>query len=340
MLVRRANAGVLVEIFIVFAVAAILILRLILASTGYPQLGGGGLHIAHMLWGGLLMLAAIFMTFTTLGRPALTASALVGGVGFGLFIDEVGKFVTSDNDYFYRPAVAIIYVVFVLLFLVFRAVRKRDIPPTASLANALTLLREGVIRGFTSRDVDRIRALAAAAGTADPVTRGVGAIVAELRPARTVGPDLSRSVADSIRRGIERVLAWRWFDWLMVVLFILWTLFQVLAALLLIYGVLALKPSNGPDFPMYVELGAIILGGVLVLIGAVRVWWSRVAGFQWFNRAVLVSLLLTQLFRFYNDQFLAIAGLVFSMVAWGALHYLVNREIDRQRTAGGRPEGV
>src|SRR5438105_3470241 len=29
------------------------------ALSGYPQVGGHGLHIAHMLWGGLLMVLAI-----------------------------------------------------------------------------------------------------------------------------------------------------------------------------------------------------------------------------------------------------------------------------------------
>ncbi len=38
-----------------------------------PELGGHGLHIAHLLWG-------------------------------GFFIDELGKFITQDNDYFFKPA--------------------------------------------------------------------------------------------------------------------------------------------------------------------------------------------------------------------------------------------
>lgn len=35
--------------------------RLALQLVGYPRLGGGGFHIAHLLWGGLLMLAAIVL---------------------------------------------------------------------------------------------------------------------------------------------------------------------------------------------------------------------------------------------------------------------------------------
>ncbi|HEY5903448.1 MAG TPA: hypothetical protein VIU39_12900, partial [Anaerolineales bacterium] len=29
--------------------------RLFLSLSGYPQIGGGELHIAHVLWGGLLL---------------------------------------------------------------------------------------------------------------------------------------------------------------------------------------------------------------------------------------------------------------------------------------------
>ena len=39
-------------------------------------------------------------------RPA---GALAGGIGFGLFVDAIGKFVTSDADYFYRSAALLIY---------------------------------------------------------------------------------------------------------------------------------------------------------------------------------------------------------------------------------------
>lgn len=67
--------------------------------------------------GGLLMLLAIYLLLSYIGPVVRPAAALVGGVGFGLFIDEVGKFITSDNNYFYQPTAAIVCVVFVLIVL-------------------------------------------------------------------------------------------------------------------------------------------------------------------------------------------------------------------------------
>ena len=57
-LVRSADADLL-DTFLVSAVATLLIIRIFLEATGYPQLGGNGLHIAHVLWGGLGMLVAM-----------------------------------------------------------------------------------------------------------------------------------------------------------------------------------------------------------------------------------------------------------------------------------------
>src|SRR5215469_8925345 len=115
----------LYETFLVSAVVSLLLIRAALALSGFPQVGGGGLHIAHMLWGGLLMLLSLRLLLGFIGRAVQFTAAIVSGIGFGTFIDEVGKFVTSDNNYFFRPAVALIYVVFVLLSLSARALEGR-----------------------------------------------------------------------------------------------------------------------------------------------------------------------------------------------------------------------
>ena len=117
---RNAEAALLLENFFIAAVVSFLAIRAFLALTGYPQLGASGVHIAHMLWGGLLMLAALLLLLAYLDRSVQHVAAVIAGLGFGTFVDEIGKFVTADNDYFFRPAVAVIYVLFVATFLVAR----------------------------------------------------------------------------------------------------------------------------------------------------------------------------------------------------------------------------
>ena len=122
LLQRRPEDSFAVET-LASAVASVLATRLSLELTGYPQLGNDTLHIAHVLWGGLLMLVAGRLSLASYGSGIRRLSAAVLGVGFGLFVDEIGKFITRDHDYFFRPAAALIYISFVLLYLAAGGVR-------------------------------------------------------------------------------------------------------------------------------------------------------------------------------------------------------------------------
>jgi len=101
--------------------------RLFLQLTGYPQVGGGRLHIAHVLWGGLLLFVASLLPLILTNRWVYALSALLSGVGVGLFIDEVGKFITRTNDYFSPAAAPVIYALFLLTVLLYLEVRR---PPS------------------------------------------------------------------------------------------------------------------------------------------------------------------------------------------------------------------
>lgn len=117
--------------------------RLLLELTGYPQLGNSDLHIAHVLWGGVFLFAAALLPLIFANRWAYTWNALLAGVGVGLFIDEVGKFITQSNDYFYPPAAPIIYAFFLLTVLLYLQVRRPPPPdPRAELYWVLDALEE------------------------------------------------------------------------------------------------------------------------------------------------------------------------------------------------------
>ncbi len=108
-----------------FALSVILT-RLYLAATRYPQIGHGSIHFAHVLWGGLLLFIATLVPLIFSNKWAFKVSAFASGVGVGLFIDEIGKFITSTNNYFYPPAAPIIYAFFVLLVLLYYSLKKEN----------------------------------------------------------------------------------------------------------------------------------------------------------------------------------------------------------------------
>ncbi|WP_371829509.1 hypothetical protein [Rhodococcoides yunnanense] len=133
----------------IIAIVTILVTRLYLELTNYPQVGGGSLHIAHALYGGAAMMLALLVGWMFIGFGVRVVAVILGGIGFGLFLDEVGKFVTKDNDYFYGPSSEIMYVLVVLVLVGNRIVRDARRPShEETLANAALIAAQGVAHGL------------------------------------------------------------------------------------------------------------------------------------------------------------------------------------------------
>jgi len=149
--VRRRGARYYVLLVIISMAMCVGVTRLFLELTGYPQIAGGGLHIAHLLWGGLLVFLAALMTLTLYNHWVYSIAAIFTGLGMGLFLDEVGKFITRSNDYFYPSAASIIYVLFLVTVWLYMRVR-RPVPqePRAVMYRALDRLGEVLDRDLDS----------------------------------------------------------------------------------------------------------------------------------------------------------------------------------------------
>jgi hypothetical protein len=164
---RDATGSGAAEAFTLIAIATILITRLYLQLTGYPQVGGGELHIAHALYGGALMMLALLVGWMTLGTGSRILAVVLGGVGFGLFLDEIGKFVTKTNDYFYGPAAEIMYILVVVILVGARIVRAfRPLSAQECLASAAAIAADGLARGLADHRREIGLALAERAGAA------------------------------------------------------------------------------------------------------------------------------------------------------------------------------
>jgi len=145
-LVRRDFAERYLSVVLLSFAASVSLTRLFLSLTGYPQIGGGDLHIAHALWGGLLLFIATLLPLIIANRWVYTATAFLAGVGVGLFIDEVGKFITQRNDYFYPAAAPIVYAFFLLTILLLLNIRRfAEAVPHAELHQAIDQIQDMVI---------------------------------------------------------------------------------------------------------------------------------------------------------------------------------------------------
>ena len=328
-LVRNVDAGQLLENFLVAAVATLLAIRVYLAATGYPQVGGHGLHIAHMLWGGLMMLIAIVLMLSFLGKRVQRAASILGGIGFGTFIDELGKFITSDNNYFFRPTIALIYAIFVLMFLAFRAIqRRRQLSPDDYLANALDRVRDAVSHDMDADDRARALALLDRSDPRDPV---VGALRTVLRQTPSTSEATHRSaparLAGWARRTYVALVGSRRFERIVVAVFTLHVIATVVNAVITVVSDGGL-PTARPD-GAFVETGnavSTLLSNLLLAIGLVRLRVSRLAGYLWFKRGVLVSVFLVQFFSFYREELIAVVWLFLDVTLLVVLNFAISRE--------------
>ncbi len=332
---RDIDAGRWLESFLVSAVVAILGIRFYLHAAGYPQLGGRGLHIAHMLWGGLLMVVAIVLLLTFLGKRVQHVGAIVGGIGFGTFIDELGKFITSDNNYFYQPTFALIYVIFILLFLAFRAIeRQQRMTDTEYLVNAIALLQEAVLDRVHPEQRDRALLLLRRGATNDPFTRAIVQALRQIAAVPPPPPNPAQRFVLWCRGWYEALIAWGWFLRAVIALACLDATATLIDGLVLAMGGHTALVEWAPTFWDWGSLLTSLASAVLMLIGVVRlVRAGRLAAYTWFRRSLLVSIFLFQFFAFYEDQLGAITGLVFDLVFLAAVSYGQNAERARQASS-------
>lgn len=122
--VKRYRSERYVLISLVAFALTVVVLRGALRLTGYPQIGNDAVHIAHVLWGGLALFAGALLLLVFANRWALGVGAVLCGGGVGLFIDEVGKFITQSNDYFNPAAAPIIYALFLATVMIYLRVRR------------------------------------------------------------------------------------------------------------------------------------------------------------------------------------------------------------------------
>ncbi|MFI7538996.1 hypothetical protein [Streptosporangium sp. NPDC049376] len=309
-LARVTSAATHLQVFAIAGISAVLLIRTYLASTGYPRLGGGDLHVAHVLWGGLLMATGLVVTLTFLGQGARMGAALLGGAGFGTFADEVGKFVTTSNDYFYRPAAGIIYVTFAALVMLAQWLKARTAyTGTERTANAMNTALAGTISGLTAEQ--RRNAIRLVQDSGDPLDAATVRLLGMVPPKEAVGR--VRLWASGAAAWLERLIRHP----AMVVVAVA---YLVVRAPLPLVGLVLENSYDRPTLMGEPERGAVIglatsaaVTVVLCLVGAAMLGFSRhdrLTAFQILNLAILADILFGQVFAFIVNQFSAVPGLL------------------------------
>jgi hypothetical protein len=343
---RRDRGSRYLLIMIVTFAVTVIATRVYLDLTGYPKVGGGGLHVAHLLWGGLLLILAALVILLFVGRRALLLSALAAGAGVGLFIDEVGKFITESNDYFFAPAAPIIYGAVLLLLLLWLVATRTDRPSrTDAVHGAIEAVRDLQDGLLTQRDRDRALARLDAARAGAPATEvelgltealsGPGADARLARPGWIERGDAARLVRRLLPDRLERLIV-------RIGLFLsaVTAIVGLLVAIVVAGGQIPAIPDptgpiEAPSQPIWVLLIAVVwvvvgtANGVALVMSLAGRHARAMAVAQY---AVLLDLVAGGLLNVYVSQVSALAGVV---VQVGLLLLILHqRQRIREREAG------
>jgi hypothetical protein len=286
-LVRDSEAWDNVELFLVSAVISILFIRSYLRLAGYPSITGGGLHIAHMLWGGLLMLVAVMLLLIWWNPAMRRFGAFLAGLGFGTFIDEIGKFLTHDYDYFFKPTAVIIYSVFIILFLVARSlIGNHPINAKEERVNK-------ELRSFFPESESPLRSKV----------------------------DFYFRLKGRLARAYRTVVLNRWFKTVLTVGFIVVGVTGLVTVVRTVLG----RAGSDPGVSL-AQMASSTASLACIWVGIWFLRKSRLRAYIWFKRSVLINIYITQIFVFYHSQFAALGGLAQYLLLYFALHFMIARE--------------
>ncbi len=320
-LIRNVSMRRLLDNLFVSAVATVLLIRAFLFLTGWPIIGGETLHIAHMLWGGFFMLASIILLLAFLGQKLQHWSALLGGIGFGFFIDELGKFITQDNDYFFQPTFMLMYIIFVGLYFIIRELEKKaDLNDTERIVNALHLSEEAVLKVVDEEERQELLLLIQTPAGHEPLFAQLRLIIQE-----TVAAPMSSWGA------FKAKMRARYFVMTQSKYFIpgivgLW-LFQGGLITFSFHNFLITQDSSVvEEIIVVLGVGFAILSALFILRGIFALGTDRVEGYRKFYKGNLISVLLMQPFALYVATFVPIIALGINLWALFTIQYLLTLE--------------
>jgi len=347
--VRRKGAEKYLQMTLLSFAASVSLTRLILDVLNYPQLGNGNLHIAHVLYGGVILFASSLLPLIFANRWAYTWGAILSGVGVGLFIDEVGKFITQNNDYFYPAAAPIIYAFFLIVAIVYFQLSK---PPEMDARSELYSVLES-LEDILDHDLDeeeyidlkarleRIRVTTKKPDfkrLAEELTQFIDSGALQTTPEV---PNIFDKFYDFIKDFEERYISTRWLKTGIIIMLILlgvpsflrFIRFMNVAGNQIQFKVflenIVDELPNASEFNMMWAMVHVLLDGfigfLLVLSGVLLLFGKNRRGVGLGSIALMVSLVGVNLVLFYIDQFSTIAVSFVEFITLQLLYYYQNK---------------
>lgn len=267
------------------------------------------------------MFIALSITFIFLNRETKYIASVIGGIGFGAFIDELGKFITNDNNYFFQPAIAIIYVILVLIFLAGRAIEKYfRLRPEEYAINALEMTKQAIMHDLDEEEKKKALQLLKKSDPENPLVNILEETLEKIEAKEVKRPTFFHKLRFWVHKRYFNLIKSRSFKWLVINFFIVASVINFLQVLLVFRFANTFAEWGQLIFSFVSSLT--VLAGIFILIYK----RSRKKAYEMFKVAVLISIFLTQFFLFLEEQLSAVTGLIFSLMIYNALQYSISQE--------------
>lgn len=338
-LTKRINASNQLLEFLIWAILSLLGTRLFLVVFGNPIIGRGDWHIAHVLWGGISMLIGIIIFLVYYGKNSIRYGSIFAGIGWGMFIDEIGKYVTKDNNYWFRPAVIFIYISFVLLFFLYRLLEKKTSQTRSSRWYELLEDFQELIDG--DLEISEKKKLLSKLKKFETLTPSAGErkILSDLKSLiKSTTPlrdkprfNLTKLIASSLQMTYNRLFKKRLVFYGLFT-YSLWYIFdKIFDTVKLLFNShklsLLQKYYSHYDFFSRTDVYMISLKFITeVFVAALfaigLIYWLRkktVKGIRFYQLGLLVNIFIGSILKFYFEQFSAVLSLILALIIWAWL---------------------
>lgn len=326
-IVRNVEFVQLFDSFFVASISTILVVRFYLKITGYPQIGSSTLHISHLLPGTLLMLAALIVLLSAVNRAARSFAAITAGLGFGLAWDELGKFITKNNNYFFHATPGLIYLTFVILYLIVRYSAQRRFSEEEYMANFLDLIKDAAIKDLDKREYEHAKELLGHVSKDNVLYAPAKEILDKVKPNPDRVPSMLDKAINVVKKPLVNLSHQYFFSRLIIGIAIVYGFASLAAAIFFFAG--ATLPDNYQVNTILQGDESDIVGGISALISAlfaISATYKYMQGkdrraFRLFEQGLLVNIFIGQIILFFKSQGIAIAWLAIT------LFLLVNLEL-------------
>lgn len=334
-IVRNVEFGRLFDSFFISAVSTILIVRFYLKITGYPQIGGSTLHISHLLPGTLLLLLAVLVMLAAVNRAVRDFGAVIAGIGFGLSWDELGKFITAQNNYFFKPTLGLIYLTFVLLYLAARFAGQRRLTQDDYIANAIDIIKEAAIKDLDEWEYEHAKELMLHVSPNHMLYASTMEMLKKVKPTSRREPLLIDRIIAIAMKPIHLLSQRSYFNRLVISVAAAYGVLSFFVAVFFFYGALnsghnTLRILKGDESDVVGALSFLITV-ILMAAGAYYYWGNKHhRAYDLFEAGLLIEIFVGSVILFFKGPEVAIIGLFVTLVLLASLKLINVEEVHKR----------